>query len=224
MKIVKLMKNLVILAALILGIGFSTHSFAQNDRRLKNGFSICLVPGIPSSNYGYQKDIQVSSQYKSGSIWGLKMGNRWYFKPKENYGFGLMVNWFDISMAIKSTTVSGSTTGTGIADFSLLQFGPVGTYAVAKDIALDGYYNVRPTIFERVVVQDDDDNYAYAGFGFSNALGAAFRYKVLNLGIEYVFGGINTTYTNTSSSSGSSSSDTQKLSTNSFRILLGLKF
>jgi hypothetical protein len=218
------MKKLVILAAIILGIVLSTSTFAQKDRRLQKGFSISLVTGFPSSQYGYTKDSQLDTQNKLGGIWGLKIGNRWYFKPKENYGFGLMVNWFDFSMAIKSTTVSGNTSGIGVADFSILQLGPIGTYAVTQDIALDAYYNLRPTIFERVIVPSSGDSYGYAGFGFSNALGGAFRYKVLNIGIEYVFGGINTTYTTTGSSSGSTPSDTQKLVTNSFRILLGVKF
>jgi hypothetical protein len=146
------------------------------------------------------------------------------FKPNEKYGFGLMVNWIDFSIAMKSFTINGSTSSNGVADFSFLQFGPVGTYAVNNDIALDAYFNFRPTVFENVFVPSSGDNYAYAGVGVCEALGAAFRYKVLNMGIEYVFGGINTKYTETGSSSGNTSTETYKLKTNSIRILLGVKF
>jgi hypothetical protein len=68
---------------------------------------------------------------------------------------------------------------------------------------------------------DDDITYSYVGLGFSNALGAAFRYKALNLGFEYVFGGINSQ--GTYSGPGDVTLDDQKNMTNSFRIMLGVK-
>jgi hypothetical protein len=217
------MKKYLILITIIIVTGITSNSFAQKDRKLSNGFSISLVTGIPSNDYGLPKDSQIDATEKFGGIWGLKLGNRWYFKPSENYGFGLMVNWLDFSIAMKSDNLNGGTSASGVADFSFLQFGPVGTYAATDAIALDAYFNFRPTVFENVVVPSSGDSYAYAGVGFSNALGAAFRYKVLNIGIEYVFGGINTSYTIAGSSSGSSTTDTKKLMTNSFRILLGVK-
>ena len=216
------MKKLLILSAIILFVGLSINSFAQKDRKLKNGFSICLVTGFPSSTYGFTKDSQIDTQDKLGGIWGLKLGNRWYFSPKEKYGFGLMVNWIDFSYSMKSNTINGNTSARAVGDFSFVEFGPVGTYAITNDIAIDAYYNLRPTVFERVVIPSSGDSYAYAGLGLSNALGAAFRYKVLNIGIEYVFGGVNTNYLDSNSSS-LSTTDSQKLMTNSFRILLGVK-
>jgi len=215
-------KNLFLLAIIIFS-GITTNSFAQKDRKLSNGFSINLVTGFPSSVYGLPNDSKIDAAENLGGIWGLKIGNRWYFSPKEKYGFGLMVNWFDFSMALQSDPVNGNNSTNGIADFSILQFGPVGTYVATDNIALDAYFNFRPTAFENIVLPSGGDAYGYAGFGFSYALGAAFRYKILNLGIEYVFGGINTSYVETGSSSGSDPTDKYKLMTNSFRILLGLK-
>jgi len=217
------MKKYLIFLAVIIVTGVTSNSFAQKDRKLSNGFSICLVTGFPSSTYGYTKDSQIDATEKLGGIWGLKLGNRWYFKPNEKYGFGLMVNWFDFSIAMKSENLNGNTSANAVADFSFLQFGPVGTYAATDAIALDAYFNFRPTVFENIVVPSSGDSYGYGGVGFSNALGAAFRYKVLNIGIEYVFGGINTNYINTGSTSGTMPTDTRKLMTNSFRILLGVK-
>jgi hypothetical protein len=78
-----------------------------------------------------------------GSIWGLQVGNRWYFNPKENHGIGLMVNWLDITIGAKSD--DGWVRS--ITDFSFLEIGPVGTKVLTNNIALDAYYNLRPTIF-----------------------------------------------------------------------------
>jgi hypothetical protein len=217
------MKKYLILLVIIIVTGVTSILFAQKDRKLSNGFSICLVTGFPSDVYGYPNDSQIDAADKLGGIWGLKLGNRWYFKPKENYGFGLMVNWLDFSIAMKSYTFNGSTSSRAVGDFSFLQFGPVGTYAVSSDIALDAYFNFRPTVFEHIIIPSSGDTDGYGGVGFSYALGAAFRYRVLNIGIEYVMGGINCDYLNMSSSSGINTTDTQKLMTNSFRILLGVK-
>jgi len=215
-------KNLIFLAIIIF-TGITINTFAQKDRKLSNGFSINLVTGFPSSTYGLPKDSQVNASEELGGIWGLKIGNRWYFSPKEKYGIGLMVNWFDFTIAMESDQISGTTITNAVADVSFLQFGPVGTYAATENIALDGYFNFRPTVFENLSVPSGDDAYGWAGFGFSYALGGAFRYKILNVGIEYVFGGINTSYITTGSSSSNDPSNTYKLMTNSFRILLGLK-
>jgi hypothetical protein len=218
------MKKTLIFLAIVVLAGITTSSFAQKDRKLSNGFSINLVTGFPSSVYGQKSDSQINSADNLGGIWGLKIGSRWYFKPNEEYGFGLMINWLDFTIATQSQSVSGNSSTNAVADVSFLQFGPVGTYAATDNIALDGYFNFRPTVFENLVIPNGDDTYGYAGFGFAYALGGAFRYKILNVGIEYVFGGIKTSYINTGSSSGNDPTDTPKLMTNSFRILLGLKF
>lgn len=217
------MKKLIILIVIILSTGISCSSFAQKDRKLSNGFSINLVTGFPSSVYGSPNDSQLDAAEKLGGIWGLKIGNRWYFSPKEKYGFGLMVNWFDFTIALQSDPINTGNSTNAIADVSFLQFGPVGTYNATENIALDGYFHFRPTVFQNLVMQSSGDTYGYAGLGFSYALGAAFRYKILNVGIEYVFGGINTSYIETGSSSGTDPTDSYKLMTNSFRILLGVK-
>ena len=51
----KLMKKSVILLSIILMSGATTSLFAQKDRKLTKGFSINLVTGIPSGQYGVSK-------------------------------------------------------------------------------------------------------------------------------------------------------------------------
>jgi len=70
------MKKIVILLTIVLLAGVTTNLFAQKDRKLTNGFSINLVTGIPSSQYGFSNFDNIDSEYQLGSIWGLQVGNR----------------------------------------------------------------------------------------------------------------------------------------------------
>jgi len=206
--------------------GLTTNLFAQKDRKLTNGFSINLNVGIPSSQYGVSSEDDIDSKYQLSSIWGLQLGNRWYFSPKENYGFGLMVNWVDITAGVKSGTEDGYDWARSVADVSFFEIGPIGTYALTKDIALDGYYNLRPTGFASIMMwsgSDEDETYTYAGFGFTHAIGAAFRYKALNIGLEYVMGSVNSDGTYSGDYS-DENLDSQKNIANNFRIMIGAKF
>jgi hypothetical protein len=212
----------------LLLIFIALNLFAQKDHILTKGFSINLVAGIPSDQYGLSKDDNIDSKYQPGNIWGIQLGNRWYFKPKENYGFGLMINWIDLTVGAKGGSETSYDWGRAVVDFSLLEIGPIGTFALTKDVALDAYYNLRPTGFSSAMVLsptsgDDDETYVYAGFGFTHALGAAFRYKALNLGLEYVMGSIDSKGTY-SGPDGDEDLDSQKNIANNFRIMLGVKF
>ncbi len=218
------MKKYIFLFVIILFVGLTSNSFAQKDRKLSNGFSVNLVMGSPSDTYGLTSDSEIDAEYKLGGIWGLQLGNRWYFNPKEKYGIGLMINWIDFTGAVKTGTSTGVNWTRVVVDLTVLEFGPVATYALTNDIALDAYYNLRPTGFGHTIAftgSGDDVTYSYVGLGFSNALGAAFRYKVFNLGFEYVFGSINSQ--GTYSGPGDFTLDDQKNMTNSFRVMLGVK-
>jgi len=220
------MKKNVILLSNLLVAGLTTNLFAQKDRKLTNGFSINLNVGIPSSQYGASSEDGIDSKYQMGSIWGLQVGNRWYFSPTEQYGFGLMVNWVDITAGVKSGTEDGYEWARSVADVSFFEIGPVGTFVLTKDIAIDAYYNLRPTGFASVMLitdSNEDETYTYAGFGFTHAIGAAFRYKALNIGLEYVMGGINSEGSY-SGSYGDEDLGSQKNIANNFRIMIGAKF
>lgn len=232
------MKKIGILVSLMLLVAFVSNTFAQKSRTLSNGFSVNFVTGFPSASFGAPESV--SSDEKYGALFGLKLGNRWYFAPQENYGFGLMVNWVDFAMALKSGTDTyiddndisvASDWARTTMDITFLGLGPIGTYAINDDMAIDGYYNLRPTFLisgEVQTLSSDDLTTAYGGFGLTNALGAAFRWKVLNVGVEYVMGKVNAKGTQTvpSLNGGTETVDLadEKLSTNSVRIILGVKF
>jgi len=220
------MKRIVILLSIIFITGLTTNLFAQKDRKLTNGFNVNLNVGIPSGQYGVSSEDDIDSEYQLGSIWGLQLGNRWYFSPTEKYGFGLMVNWVDITAGVKSGTEDGYDWARSVADVSFFEIGPIGTYALTSDIAIDAYYNLRPTGFASIMMisdSNDDENYTYAGFGFTHAIGAAFRFKALNIGLEYVMGSVDSDGTY-SGSYDDEDLGSQKNIANNFRIMIGAKF
>lgn len=205
--------RILLLTALFIGLGADVQ--AQKDRKLTNGFSINLITGFPSAAFGEEDDV--SSERKYPALFGLKFGNRWYFTTTEKYGIGLMVNWIDIAMAMKSYNHRGTEYARATADVSLFPLGPIGTMVINDDMAIDGYYNLRYTGFATVYGSSSDDMESMSGAGFSHALGAAFRWKALNVGLEYVMGSIKCEYSEYADI-------TSKLKTNSLRINLGFKF
>ena len=211
-------KNLLFLA-LVLCIGFL--SSVQAQRAIKNGFSINAVIGVPSGSFGLDGIESLNSDLQLKMLYGLQLGNRWYFNPTEQYGIGLMVNWIDFTIGAKSTTINNYDYAVAALDLTFLEVGPIGTFAISEDMAIDGYYNLRPTVFSWAIVSEDDNSYASAGFGFSHAIGTAFRYKVLNICVEYVLGSIKVSQ---EESSGISIPNNGKMNPNSFRILIGAKF
>lgn len=234
------MKKIGILMAMVFLTALFTNVQAQKVRTLSNGLSINLVTGFPSASFGASEDVPSSEEY--GALFGVKLGNRWYFSPQEKFGFGLMVNWFDFAMALNTGTDtyndgfgnSGSSDwGRSTMDISFFELGPIGTYAINDDMAIDGYYNLRPTVLATASVltysnSTTDYTTAYGGFGFTNALGTAFRWKVLSVGIEYVMGSVTAKGTATvpdfNGGTKTVDLDDQKLKSNSVRILLGVKF
>jgi hypothetical protein len=222
------MKKFRILLAACILMSFSSVLFAQKDRKFSNGFSINLVTGFTPGTYGLTSESNVDTKNQLSTIWGLQLGNRWYFKPKEKYGFGLMVNWFDFTTGTKSAPFDGGDLTRAVVDISLLEIGPVGTFALSKDIALDAYYNLRPTGFGSGFLwsgtsNPDDEDFVYSGFGFTHAFGTAFRYKALNLGLEYVVGSIDSEGIYTGSE-GERTLENQTNIVNNFRIMIGAKF
>jgi len=213
------MKKLRFLFVVVFFIGILSNIHAQ--KAIKNGFSINAVIGLASESFGLDNIESMNSEVQVKMLYGIQLGNRWYFNPTEQYGIGLMVNWIDFAIGAKSTTINNSEFGIAAIDFTFLEVGPVGTYAISEDMAIDGYYNLRPTVFGYAIVDEDEDSYVAAGAGFSHTLGAAFRYNKLNVGIEYVLGGINVSQ---EESDGINIPNNEKMSVNNFRIVFGFKF
>ena len=215
------MKKINFLMVVLLFVGI-TSSYAQKNGIIGKGSNTNFIIGFPSASFGVEDGDEVADEYQLGVLWGIEWGNRWYFSPTETMGFGLMINWADISYSTKTGTENGLEWSKAVIDMTFMEIGPIGTYALSNNMAIDGYYNLRPTLLMSGAVVSDE-TFAYAGFGFSHAIGTAFRYNVFNVGLEYVFGGINSVGTY-SGSLGGIDLDEKKNKTNSLRIMLGFKF
>lgn len=215
------MKKTAILLSLIL-MGSAAHqAFAKNP--IGNGFNLNLTTGLTPSNFGYTNNAKVIDDAQFGNTYGLQMGNRWYFSPTDRFGFGITTNWLEFSLSKRKTSFYGSDFKLRTYDFSLFQLGPIATVGVTDDIAIDTYYNLRPTLFitnqngSYANIASLPADYTYVGVGFSHAIGAAFRWKVLSFGVDYVFGQINCTEAD-------DQTPDQKLEVNNIRLKFGVKF
>ncbi len=213
------MKKLSTLILSICLVALMTNVYGQKDRTLSNGFSVKVVTGLPFELYGTDVDLEgdIPSEFTYGMLFGMQIGNQWYISPSDNFGFAINVNWVDFTIAKKKVDLFEMTRRA--IDFTFIEVGPLVTYALSDEIAIDGYYNLRPTLLMTAqIYEGDDDADASIGFGFSHAIGANFRWNVLSVGAEFVGGGIN------SAAVDSEDVDKVKLSTSSLRFLLGVKF
>lgn len=200
-------------------VGQGSDSRNGNDgRAIKKGFSLLLEIGFPSDKYGFDVDGDAFSE--KGKIIGLQIGNRWYFKNEGISAFGIMANWLDVSWNKKSENDFDF----GTLNVSFLELGPVYTYALSSDAALDFYYNLQPTVLSSAYVNSDGDGLGSAGFGMTHAIGGALRYKVFNFGLEYVFGKVNGAYVAVGDFPDTGNLGEATMSAKNVRFLIGFKF
>lgn len=217
------MKKANFLFVIIFAFSVFANVYAQDtkptpkNRTLSNGFSMKIEYGFPSKNFGTSHPVD--DDYKYGLTYGLQMGNQWYFSPSQKFGIGLNVNWFDFSFTAKSFDESALTRAT--IDASLLEIGPIGTYALNSEMAIDLYYNIRPTAIINIIeVKNSWDDYTdtWEGVGITHAIGSGFRWRALLVGMEYVFGSVNDV------DDLSNTDEDYKVHANCFRVLIGVKF
>ena len=194
-----------------------TNSIAQKNYALKNGFSITNTVGRPAYNYGLPDNMTVRDEVRIQTVVGMQIGNRWYIKPSEKFGVGILAHWFDFSLGTRDIPEYG--TSRLVIDFSIGEVGPVATIALNRDIAFDAYYNLRPTFFYSTFTNiDSEHENSYDGVGITYKIGTAFRWKVLTFGVEYVFGKIHNSNDNITYS------NTENIVVNNFRMNIGVKF
>jgi hypothetical protein len=224
------MNNKLTLILIILLISAIKPTKAQ-DNALKNGFSLNLIAGYPSpKTYGLTGH---DPDNKHGNLIGFEVGNRWYLKTNEKYGFGLMLNWLDITYHDSKLDVPDDTVFAHVLNISLCEFGPIGTYAITPNTGLDAYYNIRPTWLNAGKVPYDDQDMDgdgviekgyYAsnanGFGLTHTMGISVRWKSLALSCEYLLGNLR----EIDDGDGFLSYGSNHISANHFRFMIGVKF
>jgi len=230
------MNNKLSLILIVLLISAIKPIHAQ-DKALKNGFSVNLIAGYLSvENYGLTVH---DPDNKKGLLLGFEVGNRWYVNANEKYGFGLMINWLDITYHDRNLDIPDDTVIAHVLNISLCEFGPIGTFALTSNIGMDAYYNIRPTYLNAGKVPYDDQDLNEDGIieqgyyssnanaiGFSHTLGLSVRWKSLALSGEYVFGNMKTLDDSRNDITGelNLNSGTNYISANHFRFMIGFKF
>ncbi len=223
------MKNKLNLVLIVLVISAIKPANAQN-KAFKNGTIINLIFGNPSpNNYGIKGH---HSKIENGNLVGFEIGNRWYFKHNEKYGIGLMVNWGDASFHssyIGMDNVDSTLNYSLVLNIAFFEGGPIGTYALTSNIRMDAYYNMRPTYMlagqvpyeyvngEGITEKGYYSSYA-TGFGLTHTMGFSFRWRVLALSFEYLYGNLREV------DGGLFQYGDNNISANHLRFMVGVKF
>ena len=213
--------NKTFLFVAIAMLSFAFNGFSQDGKALQNGFGFQFQFGFPSDMYGLDDRLDGNSDTKAGMILGLQLGNRWYVHNDGTIGISIMANWLDVTYSQKSYDDDRKM---GVLELALLEIGPGFTYAINGDVAIDAYYNLRPTIMSSVTVDANTNGLGAAGFGITHALGAALRYKALYFGAEYVMGKTKGKYVEVGDIGGIPTPEDGKLVANHMRLLVGFKF
>jgi hypothetical protein len=214
------MKKAGTILIVVLLFGFLTEGSAQ---ALKNGFSIKGQLGFPSNEFGWTEEVTIDSdllnEYAYGVTYGLQIGNQWYLYKQESFGIALLVNWFDVTVGTKTVETNLGKLQRLTLDIALLEFGPLFTYAISDAMAIDAYYNLRPTAMSTGYKFDDEDSEAFGGFGVTHGFGAGFRYSLLYAGVEYVMGSVKASQDSTDPKIWKD----EKIVSDCFRIVIGIK-
>lgn len=207
------MKKLILMATALFSMATAAFAIEQGD---DNGFGLKLNVGFVSNDkFGHtrlegSKELLSSEleSRKNTPMFGLGMDTRWYVATPGKFGIAVSARWLDFSFGMskcysdfageKVLLLKGNTIK---ADF--LMPGVIGTYYLGDDMAADVFYSFGPSLgFQNFKFADDHLEAAYetvakklghdiddvdAEFGLSQYLGAAFRYKVFQVGFEYNF-------------------------------------
>lgn len=215
------MKKVFFAIATLLSMAFGAS--AQNPGE-DNGFGIKLHVGALSAKGDVEYDGKATGfeGKVSGIDFGVDLSNRWYVWHNDKFGIAVDAHWMDFSFGSGELEIKqkllGSQKYDGTAfELGLLGVGPMFTFYLGNEMAIDGYYNFIPnTMFLLPEDMDEDDSF-YWGVGYTNKVGAAFRWKFLQAGLEYSLGNIE--LENSEESDESIDADT-----NNFRVVFGFKF
>ena len=226
-------------------MGLSLNASAQKAGE-DNGFGIRLNVGFQGGTSYLSADApffgKMSEPYNiDGTSFGLTLDNRWYVWHNDKMGAAIQARWFDANYFSGELNYDlgpfnmfdlGPSIDYKQIDGGVLGVGPMFTWYLNDNMAIDAYYNIMPTVaYAQVSTVEDIENAwgmptgeteetesNYWGAGISHHIGAAFRYKIFQAGLEYRFGKIK--------DMDEFDLDTESMdcSLNRFKINLGFKF
>lgn len=148
---------------------------------------------------------------KNIPLFGMSIDNRWYVANPGNFGIAIDARWLDFGIGKTTYSFEGEEyQKTTHVQAGLLMPGVIGTFYLGNEMAVDAFYNVGATLAlnnsEAVGAAADSQkeleelgfgglsnmmsgiagvDETVWGFGVSHFIGASFRYKVFQAGIEY---------------------------------------
>lgn len=179
----------------------------QKNRILTSGFGMNYIYGFIPQDYGYYKGISPEFR-KVSTLVGGEFGNRWMNTLTDKIAVGGRINWLEICM-YKEEIVSEITYDQFFSvsethlDVTFMEMGPVATYALGENLGVDLYYLLRPIVYDKSLRPN-------------HSVGMAFRWNVLSLSYEYIFG--------KGSDRLLSDGERAEVEMNHGRLMLGLKF
>ncbi len=180
----------------------SLNAFGQATQGDDNGFGLKINAGITGAKYGSVKmegdfmgiDLGGGSDWvepgdgvKNKPLFGANIDNRWYVANPGNFGIAIDARWLDIAIGKSKYEADGedldaSTTNVQVG---MIMPGVIGSFYFGKEMAVDAYYNLGPTVGVYATKAGDEYDDASFEFGISHFVGAAFRFKVFQAGVEY---------------------------------------
>lgn len=221
------MKNFYLILILICSVFFSQIVRADNETSIigkglllpaskskkkgndicKSGFFLNLGVFLPSKNYLMPTDFDNTSDEKFSLGYNFELGNQFRLVDMDDKALSLKATW--LSASYTNYKYQGKVL-INVIHASLVKFGPCFTIATSEDLAVDVFYQVAPTL-----IWDLDSDMRY--FGFTNSIGADFRFKIFTIGFDYNLGNI-------ADLDSFNESNKYKARTSHLRIFAGFKF
>lgn len=206
------MKKTLLLLALTASLATTSMAWTneltglQRGRKgiISNGFYVFLGLGVPMGsirtygnnysatigNYTYKQAYSASSSYVGANI-SIEIGNQFMFYKTDKLGIGMNFSWLTVGFNSLSGNNIDPFYEQGVKcsftqlEFNLLRLGPMASFALSDDVAVDAFLNISPTAY---LGFNNNGNQAYATVGLLFVPGARIRYKKLAVGLEVQMG------------------------------------
>lgn len=228
------MKKFFLLLAAAVGLNSVSAQTPGDDK----GFGVRLGFEFPADGYSFPEeaesmfDVLGMKTPSTNVAFGLAIDNRWYVWSDDMFGVAINARWFDFSYGKGDRKKQlGSIKAEHAVSSVALDFcspGLMFTYYPMEKMAVDAYYNFVPSM----LFSSHDVDYVglsgenkYRAAGISHVFGAAFRYGILNAGLEYKVGSLGIFSSDIDSSFDYDwENEDYELKANKFRIFVGMKF
>lgn len=233
------MKKFFIILAAFVGLNSAYAQTPGDD----NGFGVRVGFEFPADGYGFpeeagsmfNRDVKMPS---TNVAFGLAIDSRWYVWSNDMFGVAINARWADVSYGKgernKENALLDYEYELSTVALDFCSPGLMFTYYPKSKMAVDVYYNLLPSMMfsvhdvdiEGVGVNVVDSENRYRAAGLSHAFGAAFRYGILNAGLEYKVGNLGIYSSKLEEELGMYDWENEdySLKANKFRIFVGMKF